>query len=149
MKLVTIHRVRTGDSGTFGRLTGPEFSCYTGELPWRNNMRGISCIPEGEYLCHERRSPKFGRVYEVTGIPGRALVLIHSGNFCGDTSKGFQSHVEGCVLLGRVFGRLSNKYGKMQEAVCASLPAVSAFNALMGFEDFTLRVEWDAAIKEQ
>lgn len=137
---VTITRIRSGDDGTFGKLSSEGFSCFTGELPWRNNMRGISCVPAGVYHCQIRQSPKFGKVYHLTDTPGRSLVLIHSGNFCGDTSKGYTSHVEGCILLGRFFGRIANRHGEMQAAVCSSLPAVDAFKKAMGMQPFTLTI---------
>ena len=28
---------------------GGEFIAHTLELPWKNNEKGVSCIPEGEY----------------------------------------------------------------------------------------------------
>lgn len=136
----TIKRIRSGDDGTFGMLSAGSFSCFTGELPWRDNKRGISCVPPGVYHCQIRQSPKFGKVYHLTDTPGRSLVLMHSGNFCGDVDKGFTSHVQGCILLGRFFGRLVNKAGVMQSAVCSSLPAVDAFKKAMGMQPFTLTI---------
>jgi hypothetical protein len=54
--------------------------CYTIELPWLNNQRRISCIPEGEYLLEQRRSPKFGWHLHLQNVPGRDLILIHPAN---------------------------------------------------------------------
>lgn len=122
-------------------LTAPGgFVCYTAELPWRDNARKRSCIPPGEYPCAIVKSPRFGRVYGLQGVPGRSHVLIHRGNFAGDVSRGFVSHVEGCILLGRKIGRLATP-GGLQNAVLASAPAVSAFIDHMGGEPFTLVIE--------
>ena len=54
--------------------------CYTIELPWLNNQRRISCIPEGEYLLEQRFSPKFGWHLHLIHVPGRDLILIHPAN---------------------------------------------------------------------
>lgn len=140
METVKLQRLETGEEGTFGRLTFGNFSCYTGELPWKYNTRQQSCIPTGTYACRLRQSPKFGRVYEVTGVPNRSFILIHGGNFSGDVSRGYTSHVEGCILLGNRFGYLPNKAGAMQRAVLASSVAVGAFMRTMGYQPFLLQV---------
>ena len=54
--------------------------CYTIELPWLENQRRISCIPEGEYILQPRFSPKFGWHLHLMNVPGRDLILIHPAN---------------------------------------------------------------------
>jgi hypothetical protein len=54
--------------------------CYTIELPWLNNQRRISCIPEGKYNLEQRFSPKFGWHLHLIHVPGRDLILIHPAN---------------------------------------------------------------------
>jgi hypothetical protein len=54
--------------------------CYTIELPWLNNQRRISCVPEGEYFLQKRFSPKFGWHLHLMNVPGRNLILIHPAN---------------------------------------------------------------------
>lgn len=54
--------------------------CYTIELPWLNNQRRISCIPEGEYVLQKRFSPKFKWHLHLRNVPGRGLILIHPAN---------------------------------------------------------------------
>lgn len=67
--------------GTNGTLRcGGRVVCSTIELPWRNNRRGISCIPEGRYVLRKRRSRKFGWHLEVVGVTGRSLILVHPAN---------------------------------------------------------------------
>jgi hypothetical protein len=143
MKQVTLTRFATRDSGTYGKLRCEDFVCFTAELPWRMNLKGISCIPAGKYQVRVIQSPKFGKVYNVQAVPNRSHILIHSGNFSGDTSKGFVSHVEGCILLGKRVGRLQNKYGKLQTAVMISKPTVTAFMEFMQNQEFTLTVTED------
>lgn len=135
---LTLMRQFTSDQGTLGHLLDEtnQRLFYTLELPWRDNRRKISCIPLGEYLCTWVRSPRFGWVYTVNDIPDRSHVLIHSGNLAGDTSKGFTSHVEGCILLGNYKGSVNG-----QLAVLSSRPAVSRFNSLMDKESFILKID--------
>lgn len=56
------------------------FCCYTIELPWRDNMKQVSCIPEGKYELRKRYSRKFGWHIEIVGVMHRSLILIHSAN---------------------------------------------------------------------
>lgn len=124
------------EQGTYGKLRlpdGTEF--FTLELPWRGNATGASCIPPGTYKVAIRNSPKFGRIYEVMNVPGRTAILIHSGNVAGDKNAGYNSHVEGCILLGLNKGKVSN-----QKAVQQSRAAVAQFMEKMGGQPFTLSV---------
>jgi hypothetical protein len=67
--------------GTNGRITsGGKILCSTIELPWRNNARNVSCIPEGKYFLKKRHSQKFGWHIEISGVPERALILFHPAN---------------------------------------------------------------------
>jgi hypothetical protein len=133
-------RTSSGDQGTFGVLQSGNYSCFTGELPWRDNRRKVSCIPEGDYEVKPVKSPKFGVIYGLFGVPGRSHILLHNGNFCGDVAKGYVSHVEGCIITGSRIGRLVNKFGVMQRAVLTSLPTVRSFMAYMNGQPFVLSV---------
>lgn len=64
--------------------------CYTIELPWLNNQRRISCIPEGEYILQKRFSRKFKWHLHLMNVPGRDLILIHPAN---DARK----ELRGCI----------------------------------------------------
>ena len=136
MKEVYLLRLRTSDQGTEGMLiTSDGFTCMTLELPWRENQRSISCIPAGEYETKIRVSPKYGEIYWVTKVPNRSWILIHSGNWAGDTEKGFNTHVNGCILLGKRHGWLRD-----QRAVLSSRITVRAFMRHMKNEKFLLKV---------
>ena len=54
--------------------------CYTIELPWLNNQKRISCVPEGEYVLQKRFGPKFKWHLHLRNVPGRDLILIHPAN---------------------------------------------------------------------
>lgn len=67
--------------GTNGILSfeGNEI-CKTIELPWRENKRRISCIPEGKYKLQKRYSAKFKWHMEVMNVKNRDLILVHPAN---------------------------------------------------------------------
>lgn len=54
--------------------------CYTIELPWLENQKRVSCVPEGEYLLQKRYSKKFGWHLHLVNVPGRDFILIHPAN---------------------------------------------------------------------
>lgn len=84
------------------------------ELPWRNNQRSVSCIPEGEYLVTSSgpvlkddpntevdesggRHPRPYSHYIVHGVDKRSGILLH---------KGYNPNwSQGCIL---VAGRFAN-----------------------------------------
>ena len=56
------------------------FLGFTIELPWLENKRSISCIPEGAYILKPRFSEKFKHHLLVTNVPDRSLILMHPAN---------------------------------------------------------------------
>jgi hypothetical protein len=68
------------------------FQFNTLELPWNDNQRRISCIPEGQYKWVKHISPKFGATIWLQNVPNRSEILIHRGNFTSD--------ILGCILPG-------------------------------------------------
>lgn len=135
MEQVDIFRTKESDQGTFGILFSRTFSCYTAELPWRDNQKNISCIPPGEYYTEIRMSPKFGKVYWVREVPDRSYILIHAGNWAGDESKGYKSDVDGCIILGEKQDTLAG-----QLAVLNSRATLKKFMDELKEEPFTLRI---------
>lgn len=141
MLQAALRRTTTGDEGTPGELNFPGFTCKTLELPWRENAPALSSIPEGVYRVEMTWSNRFKRkMYEVLDVPSRAGVRIHSGNFAGDTTQGLQSHVEGCVLLGKSFGQLRNRAGQWQFAILASGVALVQFASFTRGRPFELTI---------
>ncbi len=135
MREVQLWRMKRSDHGTEGLLLTAGFKCCTLELPWRENQRSISCIPAGEYEVRIRQSPKYGTIYHVKKVPDRSYILIHAGNWAGDVSKGFKTHVNGCILLGKKHGFLVN-----QRAVLTSRVYVRKFMNYMNLKEFKLEV---------
>ena len=70
--------------------------CDTLENPELNNVRNISCIPEGQYNVRLRTAKESAtRDYLhllVQDVPNRDYILFHIGNSAKDTS--------GCILVG-------------------------------------------------
>ncbi|MBN4083016.1 hypothetical protein JYT50_01375 [bacterium AH-315-A23] len=77
--------------GTNGALFyNHRFLGFTIELPWLNNARTISCIPEGVYQLKARYSEKFKYHLQLQNVKGRSLILLHPAN---DARK----ELEGCI----------------------------------------------------
>jgi hypothetical protein len=71
--------------GTNGTLFASEksqnkFVCQTIELPWQDNQRSVSCIPEGKYELIARTSAKFKKHFILKDVDSRSLILIHPAN---------------------------------------------------------------------
>jgi hypothetical protein len=86
------------DKSTIGELfiNGERF-CDTLELPWKDNQRSISCIPEGEYpvrirLPRESATRDYMHLL-VKDVKDRDYILFHIGNTAKDT--------RGCILVGQ------------------------------------------------
>ena len=86
------------EKSTLGKLfiNGESF-CDTLELPYVNNERSVSCIPEGEYkvrlrLARESATRNYLHLL-VQEVPSRSYILFHRGNTAKDT--------RGCILVGQ------------------------------------------------
>jgi hypothetical protein len=67
--------------GTNGKLECEgKFICHMIELPWKENEKRISCIPEGEYFLRKRYSRKFAWHLELVAVKNRSLILMHPAN---------------------------------------------------------------------
>ena len=106
-----IYREKESDQGTEGFLSIPGigFSCFTLELPWRENRTNMSRVPNGTYKAKIVQSRRFGRVYLVLEVPNRSAILTHAGNFAGDSTKGYKTHSHGCILLGKARGKIGGQ----------------------------------------
>ena len=144
MALIDIYLFRhhQSDQGIQGMIRIPAlgFSSFSLELPWRDNRPCVSCVPPGTYTLAWRESKRW-KANHIQQVPGRSFILIHAGNFAGDVSKGFKTHVQGCVLLGRRFGRINK-----QRAVLVSRPTVRQFNSLLAGKNarIIIREQWES-----
>jgi len=98
--IVKIKRLKDNGVQTIGELSIFEdgvkiFSCKTLELPWKDNQRSISCIPEGKYPLVHRQSKKYGDHLHIRKVPGRYYILMHSANYF--------HQLKGCIAVGREF----------------------------------------------
>ena len=166
IELGTGYRMRTAiltrqkpstDEGTFGDwLSDSGWSCKTGELPDRGNACEISCVPCGTYRAVWRWSKAHGKnLYHLINVPMRSEVEIHSGNVCGDVSKGYASEVKGCILPGLSVGVFPTGtklqggkliLGRDQLGVEASVSALSKLEADMCVDN--KQQDFDLTIKE-
>ncbi|WP_447768519.1 DUF5675 family protein [Sphingobacterium faecium] len=70
-----------GVQGTNGTITfQDEKICHCIELPWRNNITQISCIPAGKYRLEKRKFKKHGEQIAIPAVIGREAILIHAAN---------------------------------------------------------------------
>ncbi len=128
---INLIRERTSDQGTEGVLYFEGHTCYTLELPWKQNLLNLSCIPAREYKLIWCYSHKYRRgMYLISGVFSRTGIRIHSGNVAGDREKGFRTHSLGCPVLGKYRGVL---YG--QRAVLYSRPTVRLFERVMNKQE--------------
>lgn len=95
--VLTITRKYKGDACTSGYLAvDGKIVAYTLEKPWKGNAPLLSAIPDGQYGGTLRYDhPDKWRI-ELTNVPGRGQIQIHTGNIPDDT--------EGCILLGFSLG---------------------------------------------
>lgn len=118
MKVLEIRRVVYHIDGTFGVFMHKDTPfALTVEPEWKDNAVRISCIPTGSYLCQRVKSPKFGKTFEITEVPGRTHILIHGGNTEDDTL--------GCVVVAEKFGKLISGKGKERKVKIAVLQSKS------------------------
>lgn len=89
---------------TLGSIYGPDGAliCKTMELPWKNNVSNISCIPEGVHI-FKKMAPGYGRNYRyfrAVKVAGRSMnltlnmstILIHPITYVKD--------LLGCIGVG-------------------------------------------------
>jgi hypothetical protein len=100
MTLILTRTERTED-GVFGVLAVPNapMLLYTMEDDWRDNARGVSCIPAGTYPLIRTVYHRHGyETFEVAAVPERSRILIHPGNT--------EEDVQGCIGVGMRRGYL-------------------------------------------
>lgn len=107
---------------TLGEILMPDgvTTFQTLELPFRDNKRNISCIPEGRYMCRKICSQKFGETFEVCGVPNRSEILFHQGNYTTST--------RGCILVGE-------RWAPAQEMLQDTKLAMSKFMSILKNDD--------------
>lgn len=118
------------DKAVHGRLyVGDELLACTIELPWRQNAKRISCIPEGIYTLRRRYSEKFKWHLVLLEVPERSGILIHPAN---DALKELQGCIAPVTAITEV-GKGSNSRKAMQKVM-------TAFNQLNTKKPVTIHI---------
>mgnify|MGYP001599701633 CR=1 FL=1 len=124
MKILTLYRLPQNGKATFGSLVREDGVPFvlTLERVWKNNERGVSCIPTGEWPMKPGFFNNGGyATWEIICLP-RENVLFHIGNIDDD------SH--GCLLVGEQFEPVLNKKtGLVEDGILASGSAFKQFMA--------------------
>lgn len=97
--MIVVQRIHLNDV-TLGVMSHGGFRCFTLELPSRDNMSNVSCIPAGTYDCEITESPSQGTCLAIKDVPNRTHVLIHAGNYTRD--------IRGCCLVGETISDIDN-----------------------------------------
>lgn len=77
---VLLHRTYYEEGTNSALFYNGQFLGFAIELPWLNNQRNVSCIPEGDYELKARYSSKFGHHLHIVGVNNRSLILLHPAN---------------------------------------------------------------------
>lgn len=109
------------------------------ELPWLDNQRNISCIPEGEYKVVVRYSQKYKRHLHILDVNDRSFILIHWGNYAGSINpKTKRPDIRGCILTGDSYKDITG------DGIDEILRSRSTFNTLMSHisddDEITLQI---------
>ena len=102
------------------------------ERGWRDNKKGESCIPPGEYDLKLEYSNRFDKhLWEIYGVKGRSECKFHAANFW--------RQLNGCIALGRDRRDLNmDRYDDITD----SRNTMNDFhNAMSGFKTAKLIVE--------
>lgn len=107
------------EEGTNGsiRFQG-EHICHTIELPWRNNIRRLSCIPAGRYKLIKKRFHKHGEQIGIMNVLNREAILIHVANDAQKELMGCIAPVTTLTGPGRGTGSL-NALTRLKALVCS------------------------------
>ena len=132
---IKVQLIRTTDNGvqTIGKLyvSGDQHATFdTLERPFKNNERGVSCIPSGRYIC-SKLNPTEAIPYPhiaVHNVSGREGIRIHSGNL--------YSHSRGCILIGKGYADI-NKDGQ-SDVLQSKQSLIELMNVLP--DEFTLHI---------
>jgi len=123
---------RNYPGGTNGTLEcGGKVICYTIELPWKNNEKRVSCVPEGKYFLRKRYTKKYQWHIEILNVKGRSGILFHPANNA-------LTELNGCIapvtkISGAGLGLISRK-------ACAALKTL-VYKALAQNEKVVLIIQ--------
>lgn len=143
LPILRLTRTDQNADGVFGAMMLPGGTVLqTCEDDWKDNAKGQSCIPAGQYVLRRTIFHKHGyETFEVAGVPGRERILVHIGNT--------EEDLEGCIAVGMRRGSLwiakdeDTGEAHLKGAVVASREAFGLFMAALTHTDeAVLVVEW-------
>lgn len=110
MERLVLERIYLTDRTLGSIYRNGETIAKTLELPWVQNRRGISCVPESIYRVL-RQPPKESRPYwyfRLPNVPNRSGILIHRGTEPG--------HSKGCILTASRFRNINTSQPSLEES---------------------------------
>jgi len=109
--MIEIIRIDQDATRTLGVLfINTRLICFTLEPPWKDNQRGISCIPVGRYPFFKYESKKYNReCLGLLAVEGRDYIAIHQGNI--------PIHTRGCILPGITIGEMGKQDSVLDSAL--------------------------------
>lgn len=110
METLTLLRVYLTDRTLGSLFRNGETIAKVLELPWKENKRGISCIPEGVYrVIKQPAKPTRNYPYfRLPDVPGRSGILIHRGTE--------PKNSKGCLLVGSRFRNINTSTPGLEES---------------------------------
>lgn len=97
LELILQRTLKDPQTGHSGDLSGPTgYVCHSIELPWKDNQRGISCVPAGRYPVERVDSPAHGICLELQDVPGRGDCQFHKMNWAA-AHGGKPPESKGCI----------------------------------------------------
>jgi len=89
---IKLIRFYSDNNETLGFIKLFTRTIFTLELPWKDNIKFVSCIPAGKYDIKFYSGTKHKSCLKILKVPNRTDILVHSGNYYTNT--------EGCMLVG-------------------------------------------------
>jgi hypothetical protein len=143
MKLIKIYRNWQDENQTLGSCTvyddykKPLFSALSLERGWRNNEKGVSCIPIGMYKVVLEYSNRFKTdLWEIKGVENRSECKFHAANYW--------YQLNGCIALG---SRLADINKDGYNDITSSKNTMKAFHKALENDTEALLIIADAINK--
>lgn len=95
--LTTVRKHSAADCTSGYLAVNGDIVAYTLEPPWEHDASLISSLPDGTYRGVLRYDHADKWRIELSGVPGRGNIQVHTGNSPDDT--------DGCILVGSKLGR--------------------------------------------
>lgn len=131
---------RTPDLPTIGffKKDDGEIICKSAELPWRDNQKNISCIPDGTYPIR-----KVGHLrWAVDDVPNRTLIRVHPGNFINlKEIDSKEDDTDGCIMPGMKWGKMTQPNRSNFLAIKESTEGCKKLDEVLGEGTHSLTVE--------